>query len=213
MAGVDGPSDYLIKIVLVGDHGVGKSNLISRFARDTFNLQSKSTIGVEFMTKNVLIEGKNVRAQIWDTAGQERFRAITTAYYRGAVGALIVYDIANEPSFKNVENWILEMENHADPNIEVMIIGNKADLKHLRRGTTTEAMTLAKNRNYSFMETSALSNTNVEEAFVSLITQIYHRINQKQLANGAGAKSTNFGNSREVQLEEDGEGNNGCCKN
>jgi len=138
------------------------------------------------MTKNVNIEGKNVRAQIWDTAGQERFRAITTAYYRGAVGALIVYDIANDTTFKNVENWIQEMENHADPNIEVMIIGNKSDLKHLRRVTTSEATSLAKNRNYSFMETSALANSNVEEAFVSLISQIYHRINQKDLSGGAG---------------------------
>lgn len=148
--------DYLVKLVLIGDHGVGKSNLISRFARNQFNLHSKSTIGVEFMTKSVTIDNKVVKAQIWDTAGQERFRAITNAYYRGAVGALLVYDIANDSTFKNLNNWISEMENHADPNIEVMIIGNKSDLKHMRRVQTEEAMGLAKGKNFSFMETSAL---------------------------------------------------------
>ena len=197
--------DYLVKLVLVGDHGVGKSNLISRFARNQFNLHSKSTIGVEFMTKNVKIEGKIIKAQIWDTAGQERFRAITTAYYRGAVGALIVYDIANQNTFHNLQNWISEMEGNADPNIEVMVIGNKCDLKHLRRVQTTDGVALAKDKNYSFMETSALANSNVEEAFNSLITQIYHRIKQKELEEGPrnnNRQAPNFGQAKEVKIDE-----------
>jgi len=202
--------DYLVKLVLIGDHGVGKSNLISRFARNTFNLHSKSTIGVEFMTKSITIDGKVVKAQIWDTAGQERFRAITTAYYRGAVGALIVYDIANETTFKNISQWCSEMENHADPNIEVMIIGNKSDLKHMRRVDTTQAMEYAKEKNFSFMETSALNATNVDEAFRSLITQIFHRINQKDLLQAK--KSENFNNSREVTVEDKNEVATQCCK-
>ena len=101
--------DYLFKVVVIGDSGVGKSNLLSRFTRNQFTLESKSTIGVEFATRSVTLEGKNIKAQIWDTAGQERYRAITSAYYRGAVGALIVYDITKETSFENVEKWLTEL--------------------------------------------------------------------------------------------------------
>lgn len=206
--------DYLVKLVLIGDHGVGKSNLISRFARNQFNLHSKSTIGVEFMTKSVTIDNKVVKAQIWDTAGQERFRAITNAYYRGAVGALLVYDIANDSTFKNLNNWISEMENHADPNIEVMIIGNKSDLKHMRRVQTEEAMGLAKGKNFSFMETSALNATNVNDAFISLITQIFHRINQKDLASARVKNDPKTFTSKEVELENKNQTGtfDNCCK-
>src|SRR5574343_520763 len=100
--------DYLFKIVLIGDSGVGKSNLLSRFTRNEFNLESKTTIGVEFAQKTVTIDGKQIKAQIWDTAGQERYRAITSAYYRGAVGALLVYDIAKHITYENTEKWLRE---------------------------------------------------------------------------------------------------------
>eukprot|EP00227_Mantoniella_beaufortii_P005489 CAMPEP_0197608396 /NCGR_PEP_ID=MMETSP1326-20131121/48992_1 /TAXON_ID=1155430 /ORGANISM="Genus nov. species nov., Strain RCC2288" /LENGTH=127 /DNA_ID=CAMNT_0043176593 /DNA_START=131 /DNA_END=511 /DNA_ORIENTATION=- len=120
--------DYLFKIVLIGDTAVGKSNLLSRFTRDEFNLESKTTIGVEFATKTVEIDAKIIKSQIWDTAGQERYRAITSAYYRGAVGALLVYDISNHSTFENVERWLKELRDHADENIVVMLVGNKSDL-------------------------------------------------------------------------------------
>eukprot|EP01036_Dinobryon_divergens_P032180 gene32180-41720_t len=109
--------DYLFKVVLIGDSGVGKSNLLSRFTRNEFNLESKSTIGVEFATKSIQVDSKIVKAQIWDTAGQERYRAITSAYYRGAVGALLVYDISKRSTFENVERWLKELRDHAEPNI------------------------------------------------------------------------------------------------
>ena len=107
--GKDEDYDYLFKVVLIGDSGVGKSNLLSRFTQNQFNIESKSTIGVEFATKTIVTEGKTIKAQIWDTAGQERYRAITSAYYRGAVGALVVYDITKDISFENVEKWLAEV--------------------------------------------------------------------------------------------------------
>lgn len=127
------PDDYLFKVVVIGDSGVGKSNLLSRFTRDEFNLESKSTIGVEFATRSVSIEGKMIKAQIWDTAGQERYRAITSAYYRGAVGALIVYDITKDTSFENVEKWLAELKENASTDITMMLVGNKTVRRDCRR--------------------------------------------------------------------------------
>uniref|UniRef100_A0A8C9T8D0 Ras-related protein Rab-25 n=1 Tax=Scleropages formosus TaxID=113540 RepID=A0A8C9T8D0_SCLFO len=126
-------------LVLIGDSGVGKSNLLSRFTRNEFNLESKSTIGVEFATRSIQVDGKTIKAQIWDTAGQERYRAITSAYYRGAVGALLVYDIAKHLTYENVERWLKELRDHADNNIVIMLVGNKSDLRHLRAVPTDEA--------------------------------------------------------------------------
>merc|ERR1712130_254203 len=128
----DDEYDYLFKVVLIGDSGVGKSNLLSRFTRNEFNLDSKSTIGVEFATRSIQVDNKTIKAQIWDTAGQERYRAITSAYYRGAVGALLVYDISKQVTFENVERWLNELRDHADNNIVIMLVGNKSYLKHLR---------------------------------------------------------------------------------
>eukprot|EP00300_Choanocystis_sp_HF-7_P005443 c14083_g1_i3.p1 GENE.c14083_g1_i3~~c14083_g1_i3.p1 ORF type:complete len:132 (-),score=22.58 c14083_g1_i3:402-797(-) len=113
--------DYLFKVVLIGDSGVGKSNLLSRFTRNEFTLESKSTIGVEFATRSIQTEGKVIKSQIWDTAGQERYRAITSAYYRGAVGALLVYDISKHSSYENVERWLKELRDNANQQIVVMV--------------------------------------------------------------------------------------------
>lgn len=135
--------DYLFKVVLIGDSGTGKSNLLSRFTRNEFSLESKSTIGVEFATRSISVDGKTVKAQIWDTAGQERYRAITSAYYRGAVGALLVYDIAKHPTYVNVSRWLKELRDHADSNIVIMLVGNKSDLRHLRAVPTEEAKAFA----------------------------------------------------------------------
>merc|ERR1711991_569539 len=128
----DDEYDYLFKVVLIGDSGVGKSNLLSRFTRDEFSTDSKSTIGVEFATRSVACDGKTIKAQIWDTAGQERYRAITSAYYRGAVGALLVYDLTQASTFRNCERWLNELRDHADKYIAIMLVGNKSDLSHLR---------------------------------------------------------------------------------
>ncbi|KAK6049624.1 Ras family protein, partial [Cooperia oncophora] len=140
-----------VSLVLIGDSGVGKSNLLSRFTRNEFNLESKSTIGVEFATRSIQVEGKTVKAQIWDTAGQERYRAITSAYYRGAVGALLVYDIAKHVTYENVERWLKELRDHADQNIVIMLVGNKSDLRHLRAVPTDEAKMYAEKNQLSFI--------------------------------------------------------------
>jgi small GTP-binding protein len=175
--------DYLFKIVLIGDSGVGKSNLLYRFTRNEFTIESKSTIGVEFATRTIDCEGKLLKAQIWDTAGQEKYRAITSAYYRGAVGALLCYDITRSATFDHLERWLSELLDHADKNIVVMLVGNKCDLRHLRTVPTEQAKEFAEKNNLSFIETSALDATNVELSFKNILTQIYHTTirNQKTL--------------------------------
>ncbi|OMJ74618.1 hypothetical protein SteCoe_26439 [Stentor coeruleus] len=192
--------DYLFKIVLIGDSGVGKSNILSRFTRKEFNLESKTTIGVEFAQKSLDLEGKVIRAQIWDTAGQERYRAITSAYYRGAVGALLVYDISKSTSFENVDKWLKELKDHADSQTVVMLTGNKADLKHLRAISTEEAATYAQKHNLAFIETSALDGTGVDKAFEIVLNEIY----QLTIRNVIGTKkNTSIGPSRRIDLSED----------
>jgi len=179
----DGSSnyDYLFKVVLIGDSGVGKSNLLSRFTRNEFNLESKSTIGVEFATRSINVDNKTVKAQIWDTAGQERYRAITSAYYRGAVGALLVYDIAKHQTYENVTRWLKELRDHADQNIVIALVGNKSDLKHLRAVPTDEAKEFATQNGLTFIETSALDASNVESAFQNILTEIYRIVSSKSL--------------------------------
>ncbi|KAK9477638.1 ras family-domain-containing protein [Lipomyces japonicus] len=177
--------DYLFKVVLIGDSGVGKSNLLSRFTRDEFNIDSKSTIGVEFATRSISVDSKTIKAQIWDTAGQERYRAITSAYYRGAVGALLVYDISKNNTYENVTRWLKELRDHADSNIVIMLVGNKSDLKDLRAVPTDEAKNFAAENNLSFIETSALNSSNVEAAFQNILTEIYRIVSSKQLDQGA----------------------------
>lgn len=182
----DDDYDYLFKVVLIGDSGVGKSNLLSRFTRNEFSLESKSTIGVEFATRSIQVDGKTIKAQIWDTAGQERYRAITSAYYRGAVGALLVYDITKQTTFENVERWLKELRDHADANIVIMLVGNKSDLRHLRSVQTEDAKAFCEREGLSFIETSALEATNVEQAFQRILTEIYHIVSKKALASEEG---------------------------
>jgi small GTP-binding protein len=167
--------DYLFKIVLIGDSGVGKSNILSRFTRNEFLVESKSTIGVEFATRSIEIEKKVVKAQIWDTAGQERYRAITSAYYRGAVGALLVYDITKKETFADVEKWLTELRDHADSKIVIMLTGNKCDLQHLRSVSTQDAEIYATKEDLLFLETSALSSVNIDAAFQKVLSVIHER--------------------------------------
>ena len=182
----DDEYDFLFKLVLIGDLGVGKSNLLSRFTRNVINLESKSTNGVEFATRSIQVDGETIKAQIWDTAGQERYKAITSAYYRGAVGALLVYDIAKQLTYENVESWLREIRDHADANIVIMLVGNKSDLRQLRAVPTDEAKVFAEKNNLSFIETSAVDSTNVETAFHNILKEIYQIVSQKQITEGAG---------------------------
>lgn len=186
--------EYLFKIVLIGDSSVGKTDLLSRFTRDEFNPDSRATIGVEFATRTLEINGKRIKAQIWDTAGQERYRAITAAYYRGAVGALVVYDISNSDSYESVSRWLKEMKEHADANIVIALVGNKSDLEHLRAVPTEEARNFAAEHNLLFTEASALNADNVEFTFHQLIKSIYDMVSKRKFdmdENGVANKDLN----------------------
>ncbi|XP_071324496.1 RAB11a, member RAS oncogene family, like [Trachinotus anak] len=204
--------DYLFKVVLIGDSGVGKSNLLSRFTRNEFNLESKSTIGVEFATRSIQVEGKTIKAQIWDTAGQERYRAITSAYYRGAVGALLVYDIAKHLTYENAERWLKELQDHADSNIVIMLVGNKSDLRHLRAVPTDEARAFAEKHGLSFLETSALDSSNVELAFQTILTAIYNIVSQRQMSGRSDSDFSPASNVVPITVEPtQNSANKGVC--
>ncbi|CAR31040.1 ZYRO0E08492p [Zygosaccharomyces rouxii] len=208
--------DYLFKIVLIGDSGVGKSNLLSRFTTNDFNMESKSTIGVEFATRTIEVEGKKIKAQIWDTAGQERYRAITSAYYRGAVGALIVYDISKPSSYENCNHWLTELRENADDNVAVGLIGNKSDLDHLRAVPTDEAKNFAQENQLLFTETSALKSENVDLAFRELITAIYQMVSKHQVDLGDANTQGNAPKGPTISLtpapnENKKKSANNCC--
>ncbi|ORX78242.1 Rab11-1c [Anaeromyces robustus] len=211
MAGKDDEYDYLFKVVLIGDSGVGKSNLLSRFTRNEFNLESKSTIGVEFATRSIQVDSKTIKAQIWDTAGQERFRAITSAYYRGAVGALLVYDLAKHVTYENVNVWLKELRDHADNNIVVMLVGNKSDLRHLRAVSTEDAKKFAAENNLSFIETSALDSSNVELAFTKILTEIYRIVSNKALESSENANAPSSQVVSITPTSKDDANSGGCC--
>ncbi|KAJ6741508.1 DRAB11-RELATED [Salix viminalis] len=212
----DKADDYLFKIVLIGDSAVGKSNLLARFARNEFYPSSKSTIGVEFQTQKMGINGKEIKAQIWDTAGQERFRAVTSAYYRGAVGALLVYDISRRQTFDSIGRWLNELQTHSDMNVVTILVGNKSDLKDAREVPTAEGKVLAETQGLFFMETSALDSSNVAAAFQTVVKEIYNILSRKvmmsQDLNKPGAPE--LGNGKTVVLQGDGnqEGNAGGTK-
>ncbi|KAI1912959.1 Rab GTPase ypt31 [Ophidiomyces ophidiicola] len=204
--------DFLFKVVLIGDSGVGKSNLLSRFTRNEFNLDSKSTIGVEFATRSIQVDSKTVKSQIWDTAGQERYRAITSAYYRGAVGALLVYDISKHQTYENVTRWLKELRDHADANIVIMLVGNKSDLRHLRAVPTEEAKQFASDNNLSFIETSALDASNVELAFQNILTEVYRIVSSRSLDSGDSTQNP-LSDRKVVEITrtQDTESKQGCC--
>ncbi|KAI8636632.1 rab11 protein [Parasitella parasitica] len=205
--------DYLFKVVLIGDSGVGKTNLLSRFTRNEFNLESKSTIGVEFATRSIQVDNKVIKAQIWDTAGQERYRAITSAYYRGAVGALLVYDISKHSTYDSVDRWLKELRDHADSNIVIMLVGNKSDLRHLRAVPTDDAKRFASDNGLSFIETSALDATNVDQSFQQILTEIYRIVSNKALESSNNTIKPTSGQTILVSQtpDEQSKQGGGCC--
>ncbi|ESQ53041.1 hypothetical protein EUTSA_v10017231mg [Eutrema salsugineum] len=203
--------EYLFKIVIIGDSAVGKSNLLTRYARNEFNPNSKATIGVEFQTQSMVIDGKEVKAQIWDTAGQERFRAVTSAYYRGAVGALVVYDITRSSTFENVGRWLDELNTHSDTTVAKMLIGNKCDLESIRAVSVEEGKSLAESEGLFFMETSALDSTNVKTAFEMVIREIYSNISRKQLNSDSYKEELTVNRVSLVKNDNEGTKTFSCC--
>ncbi|KAK8614356.1 hypothetical protein V6N13_122716 [Hibiscus sabdariffa] len=193
--GFDQKIDYVFKVVLIGDSTVGKSQLLARFARNEFSIDSKATIGVEFQTKTFFIDHKSIKAQIWDTASQEMYRAVTSAYYRGAVGAMLVYDKTKRQSFDHVAKWLEELRVHVDKNIMVMLMWNKSDLGSLKAVSMEDAKEFAQQEGLFFMETSALEDTSVESAFVTAVTEIYRIISKKSMVANDEHEESGVGTS------------------
>ena len=160
--------DFIFKVLLLGNSDVGKSSMLLRFVDSVWNDAFTPTIGVDFKVKTLEINNKRVKMQIWDTAGQERFRTVVSTYFRGAHGILLLYDVTNKDSFKNLENWLIEIEKNSNQKVLKILIGNKCDLTEDREITTEEGQTFANRNGMEFMETSAKMNTNVTEAFETL---------------------------------------------
>merc|ERR1711959_745647 len=174
--------DYLFKLLLIGDSGVGKSCLLLRFADDTYTETYISTIGVDFKIRTVEIDGKVIKLQIWDTAGQERFRTITSSYYRGAHGIIVVYDVTEKDTFDAVERWMTEIERFAGNEVNKMLVGNKCDMVSKKTVDYSSAKEFADQHGIPFFETNAKDNQNVEQAFLDLTRDIKKNLGAKQLA-------------------------------
>jgi len=197
--------DYLFKLLLIGDSGVGKSCLLLRFADDTYTESYISTIGVDFKIRTIELDGKTIKLQIWDTAGQERFRTITSSYYRGAHGIIIVYDVTDQESFNNVRQWLQEIDRYASENVNKLLVGNKCDM------TTKKVVDFATAKQYAdqlgipFLETSAKNATNVEQAFMTMAAEIKNRM---------GPSPTGIDNKSNVKINSSTPvkpSGGGCC--
>ncbi|XP_056332290.1 ras-related protein Rab-25b [Danio aesculapii] len=208
--GSDEAYNFVFKVVLIGESGVGKSNLLSRFTKNEFSHDSRTTIGVEFSTRTVQLNGLTIKAQIWDTAGLERYRAITSAYYRGAVGALLVYDISKHLTYESAERWLKELYDHADPHIVVMLVGNKSDLAAVRSVPTEDAKDFAEKNGLLFMETSALESVNVEAAFNTVLAEIHKKVSSKEVTRGSISAVTLSQPKTPAETQEE---KKTCCKN
>lgn len=169
---------YLFKYIIIGDTGVGKSCLLLQFTDKRFQQVHDLTIGVEFGARMITIDGKQIKLQIWDTAGQESFRSITRSYYRGAAGALLVYDITRRDTFNHLTSWLDDARQHANSNMTIMLIGNKCDLEQRRAVSFEEGQQFANEHGLVFLETSAKTAANVEEAFINTARKIYEKIQQ-----------------------------------
>ena len=172
--------NYLFKFIIVGDSSVGKSNLLLRYLNNKFEDEYQSTIGVEFGAKNLEIDNINYRIQLWDTAGQEQFRSITRAYYQNSVCAIVVYDISNEITFKNVKDWIDDVRAQSPKNIYIMLVGNKNDLVEKRQVSYEKGLEYANSNNINFIETSAKTGENVENVFYNCTNEIANRIKNNE---------------------------------
>jgi len=182
----------VFKLVLIGDSGVGKSCLLLRFADDTYTESHISTIGVDFKIRTIQLDGKTIKLQIWDTAGQERFRTITSSYYRGAHGIIVVYDTTDGETFEHVKTWLHEIDRYASENVNKLLVGNKSDLTSKRAVETETAKEFADSVSIPFLETSAKNATNVEDAFMTMAGEIKKRM--------ASAPTMSEGNKSKISV-------------
>ena len=193
------------KVVILGASGVGKTCIGLRFVKDQFVPYTASTIGASFLVKELSISGQKIMLQIWDTAGQERFRTISSTYYRGAHGIIVVYDVTEMESFNNVKQWLHEIDRYASENVNKLLVGNKSDLTSKRQVETESAKEFAESVNIPFLETSAKNATNVEDAFMTMAGEIKKRMaTAPAMEQGNKSKITVSGKTESVK-------SGGCC--
>lgn len=176
------PYDYTFKVVLIGNSGVGKSSVLSRYTDDHFSDNYISTIGVDFKIKSLECNNKKINLQIWDTAGQERFRSIVNSYYKGAHGIILVYEVTSQSSFKSLEYWINEVKKYNTSDVPILLLGNKVDLE--REVLKSDAESYASRNNFLYIETSAKKNTNIDNIFKIISLQILEKENQYMIKYG-----------------------------
>mmetsp|Transcript_52882 Transcript_52882/g.60752 ORF Transcript_52882/g.60752 Transcript_52882/m.60752 type:complete len:214 (+) Transcript_52882:35-676(+) len=209
---------YLFKYIIIGDTGVGKSCLLLQFIDRRFRQKHEVTIGVEFGARMINIDGKNIKLQIWDTAGQESFRSITRSYYRAAAGALLVYDITRRESFYHISRWIEEAKQNGNPYMSFILIGNKCDMEAERAVSYEEGEKFAKENGLIFLETSAKTALNVEEAFMRTAQMIHEKIERGEIDitnENLGIKVGGEAQSKALTLDnkklDKGKDSKGCC--
>ncbi|KNC53069.1 GTP-binding protein SAS1 [Thecamonas trahens ATCC 50062] len=199
--------DFLIKLLLIGDSGVGKSSLLLRFSDDSFSPSFISTVGIDFKLRSIRLGDSMIKLQVWDTAGQERFRTITSSYYRGAMGIMIVYSATDADSFNNVRHWIRNIKEHAAEGVCKILIGNKCDLKEKKVVEASRGQALADEYDMQFYETSAKADINVEDAFFALTEQVLAK-----LQNEAADPSSSGNNTVKVNDSSSSSSKKkGCC--
>ena len=202
--------DLLYKIIIIGDTCVGKSNILSRYLKNEFKEDSKSTVGVELGTKFLKIKGTGAKIQLWDTAGQERYRSITSSYFKGSHGCFIVYDITSEISFDNVEKWYEQAQKEAGKDISVILVGNKCDLENERKVPKEKGEDKAKSFRCPFFETSALSKINIDDIFNEMVNNIYDRTGGIKNEDDDDIEIINE-NEKAVNLNPEPPKKQGCC--
>ena len=204
--------EMMVKVILIGDSGVGKTNIMSKFLKNQFMEESKATIGVEFGSKLFNHEGHKIKAQIWDTAGQEKYKAITGAYYKGSKGALVVYDITQKKTFENIEKWVNDLKAAGDPKITIILIGNKNDLDDKRQVSKDQGEEKARSFGCAFLETSAYSGDNIDKAFNLMVKEIYEKFSNDSTGEDELAPGSN-GNGKDVELDKVNDKNikKSCC--
>ncbi|XP_060108269.1 ras-related protein Rab-3D [Heteronotia binoei] len=191
--------DYMFKLLIIGNSSVGKTSFLFRYADDSFTSAFVSTVGIDFKVKTVYRNEKRVKLQIWDTAGQERYRTITTAYYRGAMGFLLMYDISSQESFCAVQDWATQIKTYSWDNAQVILVGNKCDLEEDRVIPTEEGRRLAEELGFEFFEASAKDNINVKQVFERLVDIICEKMNESLDGGSAGMTGSN---SKAAALDE-----------